>query len=187
MFVYDEEYLFVFRARLGHSGRKSVSIRKTRQPKAYTRIARVATERSIAECVQKCQKSAPKASERSTSTTKTTHPSPSIRSVWGSRWPLATGPCESIQYHCVFFALSAYSAGSPTRKRTEARPMTAEATIKKARKSRAKKAVTTADASAATTSRAPAGGRSSSGGKKAETAHRLRIKVRAYEHGILDK
>jgi len=65
--------------------------------------------------------------------------------------------------------------------------MTAEATIKKARKPRAKKAVTTADASAATTSRAPAGGRSSSGGKKAETAHRLRIKVRAYEHGILDK
>jgi len=75
--------------------------------------------------------------------------------------------------------------------------MTAEATIKKARKPRAsakggsasggKKAVTTADTSAATTSRAPAGGRSSSGGKKAETAHRLRIKVRAYEHGILDK
>ena len=79
---------------------------------------------------------------------------------------------------CVFFALSAYSAGS----------MTAEATIKKARKPRAsakggsasggKKAVTTADASAAT--HAPRV-------KKIETVHRLRIKVRAYEHGILDK
>src|SRR3989344_5467207 len=65
--------------------RKSESIRKTRQPKAYTRIARVATERSIAECVQKCQKSAPKASERSTSTTKTTHPSPSIRTVYSEQ------------------------------------------------------------------------------------------------------
>ncbi|MSU73923.1 30S ribosomal protein S10 [Candidatus Kaiserbacteria bacterium] len=55
--------------------------------------------------------------------------------------------------------------------------MTAEETVKKVRKPRAKKAVTAAGVSAAPTSRA----------KKADTAHRLRIKVRAYEHGILDK
>ena len=66
-------------------------------------------------------------------------------------------------------------------------PKAAAGKVKKVRKPRAKKAVTTADASVATTSRAAAGGRSSSGGKKSETAHRLRIKVRAYEHGILDK
>ena len=54
--------------------------------------------------------------------------------------------------------------------------MTAEATAKK-RAPRAKKAVKSADASTAPVARS----------KKAETVHRLRIKVRAYEHGILDK
>ena len=57
--------------------------------------------------------------------------------------------------------------------------MTAEGAVKKARKPRAKKADTTADASTAATSPAPRA-------KKAEASHRLRIKVRAYEHGILD-
>ncbi len=55
--------------------------------------------------------------------------------------------------------------------------MTAEETVKKVRKPRAKKAVPAADSSTAPTPRA----------KKSDTAHRLRIKVRAYEHGILDK
>jgi small subunit ribosomal protein S10 len=54
--------------------------------------------------------------------------------------------------------------------------MTAEATVKKVRKPRAKKVVTPADASAAPAPRA----------KKADAVHRLRIKVRAYEHGVLD-
>jgi len=69
--------------------------------------------------------------------------------------------------------------------------MTAEAKVKpartetvrsggKARKPRAKKVVTTTDASAATPTPAP---RSS---KKVEASHRLRIRVRAYEHGVLD-
>ncbi len=54
--------------------------------------------------------------------------------------------------------------------------MTVEATVKKARKPRAKKAVNkTADASAAPVR-----------AKKADTSHRLRIRVRAYEHGVLD-
>jgi len=57
-------------------------------------------------------------------------------------------------------------------------PKAAAGKVKKVRKPRAKKAVTTADASAAT--HAPRV-------KKIETVHRLRIKVRAYEHGILDK
>ena len=56
-------------------------------------------------------------------------------------------------------------------------PKAAAGKVKKVRKPRAKKAVTT-DTSAAT--HAPRV-------KKIETAHRLRIKVRAYEHGILDK
>lgn len=58
-----------------------------------------------------------------------------------------------------------------------------EETVKKVRKPRAKVAKPASDSSAApSTPRAP--GRSA---KKAETVHRLRIKVRAYEHGILDK
>ncbi len=55
--------------------------------------------------------------------------------------------------------------------------MTAEETVKKARKPRAKTAKSADGSSAAPTPRA----------RKADTAHRLRIKVRAYEHGILDK
>ena len=58
--------------------------------------------------------------------------------------------------------------------------MTAEAKVKKARKPRAKKVVTTTAAFAATP--APA----SRAAKKADTVHRLRIRVRAYEHGVLD-
>ena len=56
--------------------------------------------------------------------------------------------------------------------------MTAEKTATKARKPRAKKAATAADASAV-----PA---ASPRSKKTEAAHRLRIRVRAYEHGVLD-
>ena len=56
--------------------------------------------------------------------------------------------------------------------------MTAEKTVAAARKPRAKKAATPA-AAAAGTSATPRS-------KKVETSHRLRIKVRAYEHGILD-
>ena len=64
--------------------------------------------------------------------------------------------------------------------------MTAETAVKKVRKParvqrvggpRAKKAATAADASVAPTPRAS---------KKAEASHRLRIRVRAYEHGVLD-
>ncbi len=58
--------------------------------------------------------------------------------------------------------------------------MTAEDVVKKVRKPRAKKAAPSADASSVsspTTHSRP---------KKAESAHRLRIKVRAYEHGVLD-
>lgn len=62
--------------------------------------------------------------------------------------------------------------------------MTAEAKVKKARKPRAKKVATATDASATPTSR-PATGAART--KKVESIHRLRIKVRAYEHGILDK
>lgn len=54
--------------------------------------------------------------------------------------------------------------------------MTAEETVKKVRKPRAKTAKSAGDSSVA----APRA-------KKAAAAHRLRIKVRAYEHGILDK
>jgi len=54
--------------------------------------------------------------------------------------------------------------------------MTAETTVKKVRAPRARTAKKADDASA-TTPRAS---------KKADTAHRLRIRVRAYEHGILD-
>jgi len=53
--------------------------------------------------------------------------------------------------------------------------MTAEKLAKK-RAPRAKKAVKTADTSAAPAPRA----------KKTESSHRLRIRVRAYEHGVLD-
>jgi small subunit ribosomal protein S10 len=53
--------------------------------------------------------------------------------------------------------------------------MTAEKAVKKTTRRVAKKAGTSADASAA----APRA-------KKADSAHRLRIKVRAYEHGVLD-
>ncbi len=53
--------------------------------------------------------------------------------------------------------------------------MTAEKTVKKARVPRAKKADNPADASSA----APRV-------KKADASHRLRIRVRAYEHGVLD-
>ncbi len=56
--------------------------------------------------------------------------------------------------------------------------MTAEETVKKARKPRVKKPATAAAVS--TTPPAPA-----PRSKKTE-AHRLRIKVRAYEHGVLD-
>ena len=66
--------------------------------------------------------------------------------------------------------------------------MTAEKTVKKTpraasgqvRKPRTKTAKSVADSSvvpATTTARAP---------KKAEVSHRLRIRVRAYEHGVLD-
>jgi len=60
--------------------------------------------------------------------------------------------------------------------------MTAEATVKKARVPRAK-AVKKTDASAhAPSPRASKPARP----EKAEISHRLRIRVRAYEHGILD-
>ncbi len=63
--------------------------------------------------------------------------------------------------------------------------MTAETAVKKVRKPRAKKAVpTTAKPAAAPAPTPRAPGRS---GKKPDATHRLRIKVRAYEHGILDK
>ena len=54
--------------------------------------------------------------------------------------------------------------------------MTAEETVKKARKPRAKVVKKAADTSAAPAPRS----------KKSESSHRLRIRVRAYEHGILD-
>ena len=62
---------------------------------------------------------------------------------------------------------------------------------KKARKPRTKKAATGADASAIQDSTsspqaAPASRAPARPGKKAESVHRLRIKVRAYEHGVLD-
>ncbi len=55
--------------------------------------------------------------------------------------------------------------------------MTAEETVKKVRKPRAKTAKPAGDSSVA----APA-----PRAKKAEAVHRLRIKVRAYEHAVLD-
>ena len=64
----------------------------------------------------------------------------------------------------------AYSASS----------MTVEKTVKKVRKPRTKTAKLAVDSSVASTYTPPRT-------KKAETSHRLRIKVRAYEHGILDK
>ena len=57
--------------------------------------------------------------------------------------------------------------------------MTAETVVKKARAPRAKAVKKTVDSAAAPASPPRA--------KKADTVHRLRIKVRAYEHGILDK
>jgi len=65
--------------------------------------------------------------------------------------------------------------------------MTAEGTVKKPRAPRAKKVVVAADASTTGQSATP---RPAAGGartKKAAGPSRLRIKVRAYEHGILDK
>ncbi len=63
--------------------------------------------------------------------------------------------------------------------------MTAEETTKKARKPRAKMVETTADSSVTPAStRSPQAAPTRT--KKADTVHRLRIKVRAYEHGILD-
>ncbi len=62
--------------------------------------------------------------------------------------------------------------------------MTAEETVKKARKPRAKTAKSADDSSAQVT---PRSAQATPRAKKADTAHRLRIKVRAYEHGILDK
>jgi len=59
--------------------------------------------------------------------------------------------------------------------------MTAEKVAKK-RASRAKKTASTAAAAPATTSRK----KPARPGKAAEAAHRLRIRVRAYEHGVLD-
>lgn len=53
--------------------------------------------------------------------------------------------------------------------------MTAEEKVKKARKPRAKKTDSTVAASTATPR-----------AKKPEASHRLRIRVRAYEHGVLD-
>src|SRR3989338_6277457 len=66
--------------------------------------------------------------------------------------------------------------------------MTAEKTVK-ARKSRVKKAATVAPASSAPPPSAASAPRALPTGrqaKKQETMHRLRIKVRAYEHGVLD-
>ena len=54
--------------------------------------------------------------------------------------------------------------------------MTADGVAKKARVPRVKIAKPAGDAAAAPTPRA----------KKADAAHRLRIRVRAYEHGVLD-
>ena len=64
--------------------------------------------------------------------------------------------------------------------------MTAEATIKKVRKPRAPKAAVSkaADTSAQVP---PRSAQAAPRTKKADTVHRLRIKVRAYEHGVLDK
>ena len=59
--------------------------------------------------------------------------------------------------------------------------MTAETGVKKARKPRAK---TVKKAGASTASAVPATPRTRA--KKSDGVHRLRIKVRAYEHGILD-
>lgn len=58
--------------------------------------------------------------------------------------------------------------------------MTAEATAKK-RAPRAKKTAPAAASASATPARA-----SARPAKKSEASHRLRIKVRAYEHGVLD-
>ncbi len=63
--------------------------------------------------------------------------------------------------------------------------MTAEETVKKARKPRAKVAKPASDSSVAQV--LPRSAQATPRAKKAESAHRLRIKVRAYEHGILDK
>ena len=63
--------------------------------------------------------------------------------------------------------------------------MTAEETVKKARTPRAKTAKSAGDSSAATAStRSP---QATPRSKKPEASHRLRIRVRAYEHAVLDK
>ncbi len=75
--------------------------------------------------------------------------------------------------------------------------MTAEETVKKVRKPRAKVAKPASTRGADSTRGGPASDSSAQVSprsaqathrtKKADTVHRLRIKVRAYEHGILDK
>ena len=72
---------------------------------------------------------------------------------------------------CVLGLGGAYSASS----------MTVEKTAKTARKPRAKKAAIAAEAISTAPVSAPA-----RAPKKSEASHRLRIRVRAYEHGILD-
>ena len=69
----------------------------------------------------------------------------------------------------------------PRAKRAAPRKKADEAAV-----SAAPEAAATSSAVAPRTSRTPAGGRSSSGGKKPDVSHRLRIRVRAYEHGVLD-
>jgi len=62
--------------------------------------------------------------------------------------------------------------------------MTAETTAKKPRRGGAKKAAAPAAESSAVS--APRASSRVSSGKKAESVHRLRIRVRAYEHAVLD-
>jgi len=62
--------------------------------------------------------------------------------------------------------------------------MTAEEVVKKARSPRAKTAKSAGDTSAAPSPRPAVGGARA---KKSEASHRLRIRVRAYEHGVLDR
>lgn len=59
--------------------------------------------------------------------------------------------------------------------------MTAEEVVKKVRAPRVRPTKKADDASAAPAHRAP-----SKSGKKANASHRLRIRVRAYEHAVLD-
>ena len=61
--------------------------------------------------------------------------------------------------------------------------MTAESTVKKARTPRAKTAKPAGETSAQVL---PRSAQATPRAKKADATHRLRIKVRAYEHGVLD-